>query len=140
MASVHDCTLHRIRHVHDERGSLVVIEAGRDVPFEIKRVYYIFDVPTHSSRAGHAHRALCQLYIAISGSFDVVLDDGRERRRVTLNHPDEGLLLGPGIWREIVNFSGGAVVLVLASAYYAEADYIRSHDAFLTAVAAGAFP
>jgi len=137
MATIDDCTLQDIRRVRDRRGTLAFIEGGIDLGFEIKRIYYTYDVPSQSTRAGHAHRALRQMYIAVSGAFDVVLDDGRKRRTVTLNRPDVGLNLVPGIWREIVNFSTNAVLLVLASEHYDEADYIRRYADFKAAVKDG---
>jgi dTDP-4-dehydrorhamnose 3,5-epimerase-like enzyme len=122
--------------VSDPRGNLCFIEGGRHVSFPIARVYYLYDVPSGSTRAGHAHRALQQLLIAVSGSFDVRLNDGRRETIVTLNRPNRGLLIGPGVWREIDNFSSGAVCLVLASAPYDESDYFRDFDAFLAHVSA----
>jgi len=137
MASVDDCRLHPIRKVVDRRGTLAFIEGAMDIDFEIKRVYYTYDVPSQSTRAGHAHRALRQVYIALSGSFDVVLSDGRHRRTVTLNRPDQGLELVPGIWRDIRNFSANALLLVLASEHYDEGDYIRRYADFKAAVRRG---
>jgi dTDP-4-dehydrorhamnose 3,5-epimerase-like enzyme len=113
----------------DGRGNLSVIE--KDVlPFIIKRVYYLYDVPSDSSRGGHAHKELKQFIIALSGSFDVVLDNGRTRRTITLNRPNKGLLIPSGVWRELENFSAGAVCLSLVSEHYDEADYIRDYDDF----------
>lgn len=110
----------------DGRGNLSVIE--KDVlPFVIKRVYYLYDVPSSSTRGGHAHKQLRQFLIALSGSFDVVLDNGIDRRAITLNRPDRGLLIPNGIWRELENFSSGAVCLSLVSAEYNEDDYIRDY-------------
>jgi len=137
MASVDDCTLQPIRKVVDRRGTLAFIEGGMDVGFDIKRIYYIYDVPSQSTRAGHAHLALRQMYIALSGSFDVRLDDGRQRRTVSLNRPDTGLLLVPGIWRDVRNFSTNAILMVLASEHYDEADYIRRYADFKAAVKEG---
>lgn len=117
--------------VADPRGNLCFIESGQHVPFEIKRVYYLYDVPSQSTRAGHAHHDLHQLLIALSGSFDVRLHDGTREERITLNRPNRGLHIGPGTWRDIDNFSSGAVCLVLASAHYDESDYIRDFDDFL---------
>lgn len=117
--------------VADPRGNLCFIESGRHVPFDIKRVYYLYDVPSQSTRAGHAHHDLHQLLVALSGSFDVRLHDGTKEETVTLNRPNRGLHIGPGTWRDIDNFSSGAVCLVLASAHYDEADYIRDFDQFL---------
>lgn len=117
--------------ISDPRGNLSVIESGDHVPFDIARVYYLYDVPSGSVRAGHAHLALHQLLIAVSGSFDVRLHDGVSEEVVTLNRPHIGLHIGPMQWREIDNFSSGSVCLVLASTIYDEADYIRDFDTFL---------
>ncbi|MFC3676995.1 sugar 3,4-ketoisomerase [Ferrovibrio xuzhouensis] len=118
---------------HDLRGNLTVVEGTRQVPFDIARVYYLYDVPSGSERAGHAHRQLQQLVIAASGSFSVLLDDGRTRETVFLNRSHLGVLMGPMVWRVINNFSSGAVCLVLASRHYEEADYIRDYDTFRVA-------
>lgn len=119
--------------VSDPRGNLCVVESARHVPFEVRRIYYLYDVPSQSSRAGHAHKALYQLLIPVTGSFDVRLHDGRREERVTLNRPNRGLHVGPMMWRDIDNFSSGAVCLALASELYDEADYIRDFDDFLAA-------
>jgi WxcM-like, C-terminal len=115
----------------DCRGSLTVIEGCCDVPFDIARVYYLYDVPADASRAGHAHFRLSQLLVAASGSFNVNIDTGFERRTFCLDRPYNGLLLGPLIWRTIDNFSGGAICLVIASIPYDEADYIRDYEVFI---------
>jgi dTDP-4-dehydrorhamnose 3,5-epimerase-like enzyme len=122
--------------VHDARGNLTFIEGGRHVEFDIARVYYLYDVPGGADRAGHAHKELHQLLIAMSGSFDVVLDDGRQRERCHLNRSYRGLYLPPMIWREIDNFSSGSVCLVLASAPFDEEDYLRDYVQFQEAAAA----
>jgi len=122
--------------IADPRGNLTFIEGGRHVPFEIKRVYYLYDVPGGAERGGHAHKALHQLIVAMSGSFDVVLDDGYEKRRIHLNRSYIGLYIPPMIWREIDNFSSGSVCMVLASNYYEESDYYRDHVDFLLALKA----
>lgn len=114
----------------DGRGNLSVIEKDT-IPFVIKRVYYLYDVPSTSTRGGHAHKTLQQFLIALSGSFDVVLDNGKERISITLNRPDRGLLIPNGIWRELENFSSGAVCLSLVSAEYDENDYIREYEEYL---------
>ncbi|HEX8070887.1 MAG TPA: FdtA/QdtA family cupin domain-containing protein [Pyrinomonadaceae bacterium] len=132
--SLADCKIIALPQIHDPRGNLTFIEAGRHLPFEIKRVYYLYDVPGGSSRAGHGHRALEQLVIAMSGSFDIELDDGREKRKYHLNRSYYGLYICPMMWRYIDNFSSGSVCMVLASAFFDEADYFRTYDAFLRAV------
>ncbi|TDI77807.1 MAG: WxcM-like domain-containing protein [Bacteroidetes bacterium] len=115
----------------DGRGNLSVIEKDI-IPFEIQRVYYLYDVPSNSTRGGHAHIELIQCLIALSGSFDVVLDDGKNKKVVTLNRPDIGLLIPTGIWRELENFSSGGVCLSLVSDVYKEEDYIREYGDFLS--------
>jgi dTDP-4-dehydrorhamnose 3,5-epimerase-like enzyme len=127
--TVKDCIIIEIPKVHDERGSLAVVEQNT-IPFDIKRVYYLYDVPSDAFRGGHSHKNLIQAIIAISGSFEVVLKDGITTKNIILNKPNKALLLTPGIWREIDNFSSGAVCLVLASDKYKEADYIRDFKAF----------
>lgn len=118
-----------IPKIKEPRGNLSVIEKDI-IPFEMKRVYYLYDVPSGSERGGHAHKNLKQFLIALSGSFNVILNDGKEEKVITLNKPNEGLLINPGIWRELNNFSSGSVCLVIASAVYDEADYIRDFDEF----------
>jgi hypothetical protein len=119
--------------IHAPEGSLTVIEGEDHVPFAIERVYYLYDVPTGAVRGGHAHRSLQQLLVPLSGSFDVLLDDGAEKRTVHLNRPSTGILLTPMIWRELVHFSSGSVCMVLASAHYDESDYFREYDDFIAA-------
>ena len=119
-----------IPKIEERRGNLSVIE-NDTIPFEIKRVYYLYDVPAGSERGGHAHKDLQQFLVALSGSFDVVLNDGKEEEIITLNKPYEGLLINPGIWRELQNFSSGSICLVVASDVYIEEDYIRDFDEFL---------
>jgi len=114
----------------DGRGNLSIIEK-EFLPYKIKRIYYLYDVPSDSSRGGHAHIQLKQFLIALSGSFDVVLDNGTSRRNITLNRPNKGLLIPNGIWRELDNFSAGAVCLALVSEVYKEEDYIRNYEDFL---------
>jgi hypothetical protein len=126
-----DCKLVRLPRARDERGSLTFIESHRHVPFAMQRVYYLYDVPVGESRGGHAHRALYQLLIALSGSVRIELDDGATRRVFTLDSPDQGLLVVPMIWRDLSEFSAGAVCMVLASEPYDAADYIHDHDAFV---------
>lgn len=118
-----------IPKVHDERGSLAVVEKNT-VPFSIKRVYYLFDVPSDSYRGGHAHKEQQSVIIALSGSFEVALDDGKTTKKIILNKPTQGLYISTNVWREIDNFSSGAVCLVLASTEYKEAEYIRDYQDF----------
>jgi hypothetical protein len=129
-----------LRTVFDHRGSLSFVEAGVDVAFEIRRVYWVYDVPSRASRAGHAHRALRQLYVAMSGAFRVHLDDGWQQREVLMSNPNQGLLITPGIWRELHEFSSNACLLVLASDHFEEADYIRDHAEFMRAARSGSGP
>lgn len=128
------CRILELPKIADPRGNLTFIESGRHVPFEIRRAYYLYDVPGGATRGGHAHRTLHQFLIAMSGSFDVVLDDGRNRVRHHLNRSYYGLYIAPMVWREMDNFSSGSVCLVLASDFYDEADYIRDYETFLQAV------
>lgn len=130
-----NCKLITLPKHSDHRGNLTFVEEQRHVPFDIKRVYYLYDVPGGAERGGHAHKELQQLLIAVSGSFDVVLDDGHERQRVHLNRPYTGLYISTMIWRELDNFSSGSVCLVLASTMYDEADYYRDYESFREAVA-----
>jgi hypothetical protein len=120
--------------IADPRGNLSFIESNKHVPFEIKRVYYLYDVPGGVARGGHAHKNLTQVAIALSGSFDFILDNGTEKERYTLNSPYKGLLISNNTWREMENFSSGSVCLVLASNYYTEDDYIRNYDDFLKGI------
>lgn len=124
-----DIQLIEIPKIQDRRGNLSVIE-GHTIPFASKRVYYLYDVPSGSKRGGHAHKKQQEFLIALSGSFDVVLKDGKSSQTVTLNRPNLGLLIVEGIWRELQNFSSGAVCLVLASDEFDEEDYIREYKNF----------
>ena len=126
-----DCKIIDLPKISDPRGNLTFIEGERHIPFEIRRVYYTYDVPGGSDRGAHAHKALHQLIIAMSGSFDVVLDDGFEKRRFHLNRSYFGLYVCPMLWRELDNFSSGSVCMVLASNLYDEADYYRDYKTFL---------
>jgi dTDP-4-dehydrorhamnose 3,5-epimerase-like enzyme len=130
MTSVMDCRLIELPEVVDHRGNLSFAQEADHVPFTIRRVFFLYDVPAGGARGGHAHYELQQLMIAVSGRFDVVLDDGRERMRVELNRPTQGLYVAPMIWREMENFSSGAVMAVLASMHYQTSDYIRDRDVF----------
>ena len=129
--SLADCRLIALPKIQDPRGNLTFIEGGSHVDFDIRRVYYLYDVPGGSSRGGHAHKELRQLIIAMSGSFDVLLDDGQEKKTFHLNRSYVGLYVCPMIWRELDNFSSGSVCMVLASNTYDEADYYRDYDQFL---------
>ena len=130
--SVFDCTLIEMdKHHSDDKGNITVVENCKTVPFNVKRVYYLYDVPGGGSRGSHAHKELQQLIVAASGSFDVTLDDGNDKRTFTLNRPYQGLLVVPGIWRDLNNFSAGSVCLVLASEKYDENDYIRHYEEFI---------
>ena len=133
-----NCSLHHFAAIADDRGALVALEAGRQVPFGIARVYYIYGTSGGQARGFHAHRALEQMAICVSGSCTMVIDDGRERRQVALARPDEGLYLGPMIWHEMHDISPDAVLLLLASAPYDEADYIRDYAEFGAAAQSGA--
>ena len=129
-----DCRMVDLPKIHDPRGNLTFIEGGSHVPFEIERVYYLYDVPGGSERGGHAHKALQQLIIAMSGSFDVVLDDGLGKSRFHLNRSYYGLYVCPMIWRELDNFSSGSVCMVLASNRYSEDDYYRDYQQYRAAL------
>ena len=131
MADVDFCRIIELPKISDPRGNLTFIEANRHIPFGIERVYYLYDVPGGAERGGHAHKALHQLIVAMSGSFDVVLDDGKKKKSVHLNRSYYGLYICPMIWRELTNFSSGSVCMVLASAAYDEADYFRCYDEFV---------
>ena len=130
---VDSCHIIELDKHHHANGNLTVVEDNSPIPFKIRRTYYLYDIPGGESRGGHSH--LYQLLVAISGSFDVVLDDGVERRRFTLNRPYQGLLIVPGIWRVLDNFSSGSVCLCLASEHYNEQDYVRDYDQFLALTA-----
>ncbi len=130
--NVFDCTMIELdRHHSDRKGNLSVVENGKTLPFDVKRVYYLYDVPGGENRGAHAHRELSQLIVAASGSFTVTLDDGKTKRSFFLNRPYQGLYVKPGMWRDLVDFSSGAVCMVLASDVYKAEDYIRSYDDFI---------
>jgi len=132
--SINNCKLIELPKIADARGNLSFIEGSNHIPFDIKRVYYLYDVPGGSERGGHAHKELHQLIIAMSGSFDVVLDDGREKKRHHLNRSYNGLYVCPMMWRELDNFSSGSVCMVLASDKYDEDDYYRDYTEYLAAI------
>lgn len=127
------CKIIDLPKIQDPRGNLTFIESNNHIPFEIQRCYYLYDVPGGSERGGHAHKGLHQLIVAMSGSFDVVLDDGKEKKRVHLSRSYYGLYVCPMIWRELDNFSSGSVCMVLASNKYDEADYYRDYAEFMRA-------
>lgn len=130
--SVDDCFIIDLdKHHSDRKGNLSVVENGITLPFDVKRVYYLYDVPGGESRGSHAHRHLEQLIVAASGSFRVTLDDGTSKRSFMLNRPYQGLLVRPGMWRDLDDFSSGAVCMVLASEVYMKEDYIRDYQKFI---------
>ncbi|HJB73094.1 MAG TPA: FdtA/QdtA family cupin domain-containing protein [Candidatus Barnesiella merdigallinarum] len=128
--SVDDCRIIQLPKHMQESGSITVVENNRELPFAVKRVYYLYDVPGGEERGGHSHKRLYEFLVAAGGSFDVLLDDGEHTRTVTLNRPYYGLLIVPGIWRVLNNFSSGSVCLVLTSDYYDESDYVREYNDF----------
>jgi dTDP-4-dehydrorhamnose 3,5-epimerase-like enzyme len=129
--TVFNCNVLSLPKIHNRAGNITALNSNRDVPFEIRRVYYLYDVPGGVSRGGHAHRNLQQLIVAVSGSFDITVDDGRNTKTASLNRPDCGFLVLPGIWRSLTNFSSGAICLVLASLPYDDNDYIRNYQEFI---------
>jgi hypothetical protein len=129
--SIYNCCVIELNKVHNRSGNLTAIEDRMEIPFDVRRLYYLYDVPGGAERGGHAHKKLQQLIVAASGCFDVVLDDGKNRKVVELNRPYFGLHVVSGIWRELINFSSGAICLVLASEKYDALDYIRDYDEYL---------
>ena len=129
-STVFDCNMLHLPKITSRQGSISTVENLVDIPFEIKRVYYLYDVPGKQSRGAHAHRDLKQLLIAASGSFDIILDDGGYKKTVNLDRPFNALFIPPGIWRDLTNFSTGSICLVLCSHNYDEADYIRDYDVY----------
>lgn len=129
--TVFNCTIVELFKVHNRAGNITVVESNKDIPFPIERVYYLYDVPSDEERGGHGHKELYQLIVAASGSFNITLDDGKVKRSFMLNNPNRGLLITPGIWRELSDFSSGSVCLVLASMFYTADDYIRDYEKFL---------
>lgn len=132
------CRIVDLPRINDPRGNLTFVESGDQVPFDIQRAYYLYDIPGGAERGGHAHKELEQLIIAMSGSFDIILDDGYRQERLHLNRSYYGLYVGNMVWREMDNFSSGSVCLVLASTLYDESDYYRDYDEFLQAARRGA--
>jgi len=134
MARLNDIKQIEMPIIHDVRGNLSVIESSRDIPFDIKRIYYLYDVPEGAERGGHAHYNLQQFILPLSGSFDILLDDGLDWKRIRMDSCNKGILLPTMIWRELVNFEKNTVCLVLASEYFTEQDYIRNYNDFLSTV------
>lgn len=130
--SIEACLIHELPKIADRRGNLTFVEECRHVPFPVRRVFFLYDVPTGADRGAHAHREQHQFLICLSGSFDVEMDDGRNRRIVHLNRPWKGLHLPPMIWAAEKNFDPGSVCLILSSDYFSEPDYIRHYDEFIT--------
>ncbi|MCD7973508.1 MAG: FdtA/QdtA family cupin domain-containing protein [Candidatus Azobacteroides sp.] len=129
-STIYNCNVFELPKIHNQSGNITALNNLLDVPFEVKRVYYLYDIPGGETRGGHAHYDLHQFLIAASGSFDVILDDGKNKKIVHLDRPYFGLEIVPGIWRELLNFSSGAICLVLASHKYEEKDYIRNYNSF----------
>ena len=129
-SSIDDCKIIDMKTIGHANGKLSVMENLATAPFNIQRIYYLYDLPAAAERGGHSHISLCGLLVALSGSFDVEVDDGHRKRRFTLNRPDRGLIIPPGIWRTLDSFSSGSICLVLASKKYDESDYIRDYDEF----------
>ena len=131
LSTVYDCSIVEMQKNQNRAGNITIVESNTSIPFAIKRVYYLYDVPADEDRGGHGHKELYQLIVASSGSFTITLNDGKTKRSFHLNNPNLGLLVVPGIWRELNNFSSGSVCLVLASMAYSEEDYIRLYDDFI---------
>lgn len=130
-SNIYDCVVLPLNKIHNRAGNITIVEGGKNIPFNVQRVYYLYDIPGGESRGGHAHKELYQLIVAASGSFDVLLDDGVNKKIVRLNRPNFGLMVVPGIWRELFEFSSGAICLVLASHKYDENDYVREYQDFI---------
>jgi hypothetical protein len=131
ISDIHNCYVVELTKIHNPAGNITFVQNMEHLPFSIRRIYYLYDVPGGSERGGHAHKALYQLIVAASGSFEIVLDDGKNKKIIQLNRPYYGLLVIPGIWREIINFSSGAICLVMASEKYDENDYLRDYTNFI---------
>ena len=129
--SVYDCSMIQLHRHHRPQGNITVVENGVTIPFDVKRIYYLYDIPGGESRGAHAHKDLSQLIVAASGSFRVTLDDGNVKRSFVLNRPYQGLYIKPGIWRDLDDFSSGSVCMVLASEVYQKEDYIRDYQEFI---------
>lgn len=130
-SSIYDCHVLSLNKIHNLAGNITIVEGKQNIPFSLRRIYYLYDIPGGESRGGHAHKELYQLVVAASGCFEVLLDDSVNKKVVRLNRPNYGLLIVPGIWRELFEFSSGAICLVLASHKYEEDDYLRNYDSFM---------
>lgn len=130
-SSIYDCHVLSLSKIHNLAGNITIVEGRQNIPFSLHRIYYLYDIPGGESRGGHAHKELFQLVVAASGCFEVLLDDSINKKIVRLNRPNYGLLIVPGIWRELFEFSSGAICLVLASHRYEEEDYLRDYDSFV---------
>jgi len=129
--TIFDCSVIDVSKIQNDAGNITVVENGKNIPFDVKRIYYLYDIPGGEKRGGHAHYELEQYIIAASGSFVVILDDGKNTKTVTLNRPNIALHIVPGLWRQLDDFSSGSISLVLASHIYEEGDYIRDYNEFL---------
>jgi dTDP-4-dehydrorhamnose 3,5-epimerase-like enzyme len=130
-SSILNCNVIELPKIHNRSGNITSLDNLLHIPFNVKRIYYLYDVPGGETRGGHAHLELHQLIVAASGSFDVTVDDGKMKKTITLNRPNYGLIITPGIWRDLLNFSSGSICLVLASEKYSEDDYIRNYSDFI---------
>jgi len=130
-STIFNCNVLTLPKIHNRAGNITALNNSVDIPFDVNRVYYLYDVPGGEDRGGHAHKELQQLIVAVSGSFDITIDDGRNKKTVSLNRPYYGLHIIPGIWRDLTNFSSGAICLVLASHKYDAGDYIRNYEEFM---------
>jgi len=131
-STVNDCKFVQLNKIHNRAGNITIIENNLDIPFQVKRIYYLYDIPSNETRGGHAHKELYQLIISASGSFNINLKDSVNDKTIFLNRPDCGLFIVPGIWRDLSDFSSGSVCLVFASEIYSDNDYIRDYDEFTT--------
>jgi hypothetical protein len=129
--TVYSCSIYELPKIHNRAGNITVLENNKNIPFDIKRIFFLYDIPGGEDRGGHAHKKLHQFMIAVSGSFDVLIDDGKNKKIVRLDRPYFGLHIIPGIWNQLLNFSSGAVCLVLASDYFITEDYIKDYQIFL---------
>jgi hypothetical protein len=130
LTSISDCRIIELPKIYNPSGNITAVNNEKEIPFAVKRIYYLYDVPGGEARGGHAHKELQQVIVAASGSFDITLNDGVSQKTFSLSRPYKGLYVAPGLWRELDNFSSGAICLVLASTSYSESDYIRNFDSF----------